>query len=70
MEWPFMLRSTHDVVRRENYTLRDALREANNELRKHRTLLAGVRSQQPEILRKLESVLNGTAASGRRDDTR
>jgi hypothetical protein len=52
--WPFMLRSTHDAVRVENYTLRDALREANKELVKHRQLLAGLRNGQVDVVRVLD----------------
>lgn len=53
-EWPFMLRSTHEAVRRENYTLRDALREANVELARHRKLLAGIRSGAVDVVGVLE----------------
>lgn len=48
MKWPFMLKSTHRAVQVENYTLRDALREANNELRKHRTLISKLKAGGPE----------------------
>lgn len=53
-EWPFVLRSTHAAVRTENYTLRDALREANKELVKHRRLLAGLRSGSVDVVRVLD----------------
>lgn len=48
--WPFMLCSTHEAVRRENYTLRDALKEANAELRKHRTLITQIRGADPKTI--------------------
>lgn len=37
--WPLVWKSTYEMARRENYTLRDALREANNEVRKLRLLV-------------------------------
>lgn len=44
LRWPFMLRSTHEDIfestRQQNNFLRDAIREANNEIRKHRKLIA------------------------------
>lgn len=43
ISWPLMLKSSHEAVRAENYLLRDALREANAELRKHRMLIANLR---------------------------
>lgn len=42
--WPWVTRHRYETVKQENYTLRDALREANNELWKHRQLLAGLRA--------------------------
>jgi uncharacterized protein (DUF3084 family) len=56
IEWPLMLKSTHEAVRRENYTLRDALREANKELAKHRQLLAGIRSGQIDVVTTLDKI--------------
>ena len=41
--WPLMLKSNHETVRRENFHLRGALRQANDELRKHRLLLGSLR---------------------------
>lgn len=55
--WPFVLRSTYERVRAENSTLRDALREANNELRKHRLLIDGIAKGTPDVIDKLERVL-------------
>ena len=57
IRWPFMLVSTHEAVRRENYTLRDVLRETNQELAKHRRLLAGLRDGRIDVTRALEKVL-------------
>jgi hypothetical protein len=48
--WPLMWRSTYEQVRRENYTLRDALREANAELLKHRKLIAGLRNGSIDLV--------------------
>lgn len=48
-----MLRSTHENVRRENYTLRDALYNANAELLKHRRLLAGIRNGCIDVVKIL-----------------
>lgn len=53
---PFVLRGTHDAVQRENYTLRDALREANKELLKHRRFIAGIRSGSIDVVRSLEKI--------------
>lgn len=56
MRWPFVLKSTHEAVRRENYTLRDALREANKELQKHRRLLGGIRAGQIDVVEVLDGM--------------
>lgn len=56
--WPFMLRRNYDALKTENFTLRDALREANNELRKHRQLIGGLRDGRADTTRKLERVLS------------
>lgn len=55
--WPFVLRSSYERLHRENYTLRDALREANAELHKHRMLVGGLRSGHEGTSLKLERVL-------------
>ena len=52
--WPFVLKSTYEKVRRENVLLKDALHEANKEIRKHRLLLGGLRTQQPDIVKAVE----------------
>lgn len=44
-------------VRRENYTLRDALREANAELFRHRQLLASLRRGEEEATAAVEKAL-------------
>ena len=55
--WPFVLRSTHERMIRENFSLRGAIRSANEELAKHRTLIAGLKSGQPEITRAFEKAI-------------
>ena len=55
--WPFVLKSTHDQVRRENGFLRSALKEANAELYKHRMLIGGLKYQQPDIVRAVEKAI-------------
>lgn len=47
MKWPFVLRRHYDgmfeawsIQRTENFTLRDALRSANDEIRKLRSCIA------------------------------
>lgn len=55
--WPLMWKSNHEEVRRENYTLRDALRSSNQELAKHRRLIAGLRSGQTEVLKSVETAI-------------
>ncbi len=52
-----MLKSTHEAVRRENTLLKDAMHEANKEIRKHRILLCGLRDQQPDIVRSVEKAI-------------
>ncbi len=49
-----MLKSTHEAVRRENTLLKDALHEADKEIRKHSMLLGGLRNQQPNIVHSVE----------------
>lgn len=56
-EWPLMLKSTHRAVQVENHVLRDALREANNEIRRYRALLAQVREGTSETIDLLMGVL-------------
>jgi len=55
--WPFMLKSEHEQVRRENIFLKSALCEANAELRKHRLLINGLRQGREDITQKFEKVL-------------
>lgn len=51
--WPLMLKSTHRKVEVENHVLRDALREANAELRKHRMLIADMRDGSGQALDRI-----------------
>lgn len=55
--WPFVLKSTYENLRRENWELRGALSRANEELRKHRMLIGGLRNQQAEVVRAVEKVI-------------
>lgn len=52
-----MLKSTHREVKIENMTLRDALREANHELRNHRKVLGGLATGHEETLKQMERLL-------------
>ena len=55
--WPFILKSTHRAVRLENQTLRDALREANHELRKCRQFIGSLGAGEESTTEQLERVL-------------
>lgn len=55
--WPFMLKSTHETLRRENWELRGALTRNNEELRKHRLLIGGLKNQIPEVTRAVEKAI-------------
>jgi len=57
LKWPLMLVSTHERVRLENYTLRDALREANRELLKHRQLIAALKSGHEQTSKQFEAAV-------------
>lgn len=53
--WPWVSRRRYEALQAENYTLRDALREANKELVRHRALLSGLRNgdrRMTEAVRK------------------
>jgi hypothetical protein len=52
-----MWKSAHEKVRRENYTLRDALREANQEILKHRRLLAEIQEGRGKTLEVLDRMM-------------
>jgi hypothetical protein len=61
MKWlrrkiPFLLvrRWRYDEIILENYTLRDALREVNEELRKHRRLVGRLSVGDPETTAAFE----------------
>lgn len=56
--WPLIWRRDYDALKTENYVLRDALREANAELHKHRMLIGGLREQRADIVREVERVLD------------
>lgn len=54
--WPFivMRRHTLRMLKLENSTLRTDLGNAMVELRKHRVLIAGLRTGEPEITKAME----------------
>jgi len=56
MKLPFVHRREYDRLLIENFTLRDALREANAELYKHRTLIAGLRTGHTAMTAAVEKV--------------
>jgi protoporphyrinogen oxidase len=56
--WPWVTRSRYERLKQENYSLRDALREANAELRKHRTLIAGLRDGDKRMTEAVERALS------------
>lgn len=56
-QWPFVWRSDYNAVRLENYTLRDALRNSNAELHKHRRLLAQLRAGEQTATEAVERAL-------------
>lgn len=55
---PFVLRRNYDALATENYTPRDALRAANIELRKHRTLIGGLRDGHKQTTEALERIIS------------
>jgi len=55
--WPFMLKSSHEAVRRENFNLRGALGAANAELRKHRLLIGSLRQGHEDSTAAVERAL-------------
>lgn len=48
--------AVHEGLRRENFTLRDALREANQELRSHRLLIAGLRRGDADVTSAMQRI--------------
>lgn len=56
--WPFMLRRSHETVRRENFHLRGALGAANAELRKHRLLLGSLAQGEPQATAAIERAIS------------
>lgn len=63
MKFPFVARSDYESLQTENHMLRDALRNANDELRKHRQLINDLRVGLPETMAKFERALK----KGRRE---
>lgn len=55
--WPFVMRWRYERLRQENYTLRDALLQANAELRRHRALIAGLRDGDERMTRAVERAI-------------
>lgn len=51
--WPFALKSTVRKLEIEKITLLDALRNANAELRKHRSAMASLRDASPTLMDRL-----------------
>lgn len=47
--WPLVSKRKYHAIRLENYTLRDALREANKEIIKHRRLLIEIRDGRVDL---------------------
>lgn len=59
---PIVLRSDYDALKTENFMLRDALRNANEELRKYRALVNGLRTGLPETMAAFERTLKKAKA--------
>ncbi len=63
LKWPEWLRRlavpAHEArhLQVENFTLRDALREANIELLAHRRLIAGLRSGQADVTQAVQRIV-------------
>lgn len=57
LEWPLVSRRTYGDLQRENFELRGAIRSANEELQRHRKLIAGLQSGQPDIIRAFEKAI-------------
>ncbi len=55
--WPLVMRYRYEELKLENYTLRDALREANSELRRHRKLLSGLRDGDRRMTAAVEKAI-------------
>lgn len=54
---PFVLRRTYDRLRVENFTLRSALHEANQELRNYRRLVGSLREGNESVTRQVQRIL-------------
>lgn len=61
---PFTLIRKNELrlLKLQNATLRDALRNANEELARHRRLLNDLRQGDPEVTRIIERLRHGAAA--------
>jgi protoporphyrinogen oxidase len=59
MRLPFVGRKKYEALLTERSVLLDALRNANEELRKHRQLLATLRTGQTEMTEAVEKALAG-----------
>lgn len=55
--WPLVARHRLVAAQLENFTLRDALREANAELYKHRRLIIGLRDDDKATTEAFEKVV-------------
>lgn len=56
--WPFAMRGTVRRLQIENHTLRDALRAANAELRRHRLLIGSLQEGDERITAAVHRALN------------
>jgi hypothetical protein len=57
LDWPLVRRGRHNELRLENMTLRDALRNANDEVRRHRALIAGLRDGDERVTESVRRVI-------------
>lgn len=55
--WPWVTRRRYEKLKQENYSLRDALRNANDELRRHRLLLGGLRAGDARMTEAVEKAI-------------
>lgn len=71
IRWPFALRSTVDSYRAlaeeraaSNRLLRDALKEANAEIRRHRILLSTIRTSPEAAVKRIIAAFHGVSPDG------
>lgn len=62
MPWVLVKRKDWDHKCTENHVLREALRDANVEVRKHRIVLAGLSQGQEDITAPVEKALSTKGA--------